>query len=152
MLSNEKWKMQNTVRIKSWMLIIAFFIGVLVTICGTLIFIHPTDRVIKTWKQSDDVKYDAFGPYYLSVVEADIDISRLPFSMERRYYIYVGRDSGKLIHGHVIEYSFHPEVSNLYNVAAHINKSTVIWSAEGVTFEEASGHKVFIPKNMIGGR
>lgn len=99
-----------------------------------------------------DIKYDSFGPYYLSVVEEGMDVSRFPFSTKRRYYIYVGKDSGKPVYGHVIDYSFHPDTSDIYNIAQHIKKSDVVWSEEGVSFNEASGHKVFIPKSMIRGR
>lgn len=119
---------------------------------GTLAYIHPTDKVIKTQKQPDNVEYKYIGPFYLSVIEDDIYIGRLPFSTERRYYIYVGRDSGTPIHGHVVNYSFHPDTSDLYDIEAHTKKSNVVWNAEGVTFEEASGHKLFIPQNMLGGR
>ncbi len=144
--------MRRIAQTKTWIIIIAFLMGSLLTIGGVMVFIHPTDRVVQTWKQPDDIEYDSFGPYYLSVVEDDMDISRLPFSAERRYYIYIGRDSGKPTHGHVIEYSFHPDSNDLYNIAAHISKSKIIWATDGVTFEEASGHKIFISKSSIGGR
>ncbi len=144
--------MNRKINVRAWLLLVVFFIGGLVAFLGTLAYIRPTDKVVMTWKQADDVSYNPPGPFYLSVVEDDIGIGRLPFSTERRYYIYVGRDSGKPIHGHVINYSFHPDVSDLYNLEAHIRKSKVIWSTEGVTFEEASGHKLYIPKSMLGGR
>lgn len=144
--------MQKQTKFKFGFLVVGFLLGVVITACGAMVYIQPTDRVIQTWKQPDDIKYDSFGPYYLSVVEEGMDISRFPFSTKRRYYIYVGKDSGKPIYGHVIDYSFHPDTSDIYNIAQHIKKSDVVWSAEGVTFNEASGHKVFIPKSMLRGR
>ncbi len=144
--------MQKQTKFKLGFLIVGFFIGVIMTVCGILYITRPTDKVIQTWKQPDNIKYDSFSSYYLSVVEGGMDISRFPFTAQRKYYIYVGRDSGKPTYGHVIDYSFHPDTSDIYNVAEHIKKSSVFWSAEGVTFEEASGHTVFIPDSMLGGR
>lgn len=144
--------MQKQTKFKFGFLIIGILLGFIITIFGVLYYIHPTNRVIQTWKQSDDIKYDSFDPYYLSVVEGGMDISRFPFTIKRNYYIYVGRDSGKPIYGHFIDYSLHPNTSDIYNVTEHIKKSNVIWSQEGVTFEEASGHKLFIPDSMLGGR
>ena len=114
---------------------------------------RPSLKVVAQWQQPKDIIYHSFDPYYLSVVEDNLDWSHVPFVLPRNYFIYVGTDSGKPIHGHVIKYSFHPSMDDLYDEPAHIKKSTVDWSADGVTFNEASGHKLFIPKQMfIGGR
>ena len=68
----------------------------------------------------------------------------------RHYEIYVGRDSGKPSYGHFIEFSF---TNGLDDTDTHIKKSVVEWSDAGVTFKEASGHTLFIPKEIfIGGR
>ncbi len=37
----------------------------------------------------------------------------------------------------------------IYDLDAHIKKSNVVWSKDGVTFEEASGYKLCIPKSMF---
>jgi hypothetical protein len=70
---------------------------------------------------------------------------------ERHYYIYVGRGRGEPAYGHYLEFSFHP--SGADDLETHVKKSNIEWSESGVTFKEASGHILFIPKEMfIGGR
>ncbi len=145
----------NMIKHKVWVLILvilAFLLGVSLCLVGILVVVHPTNRVIETWKQPDDIAYNDFGPYYLSVVESSLDISHLPFAVERQYYLYVGADSGKPVYGHVIDFSFHPDTSHLYDLEEFIKMSNVTWSSEGVTFEEASGHKLYIPRSMLNAR
>ncbi len=120
------------------------------TLILTYLLHRPFNRIMAQWPQPSAIKYDAFDPYYFSVVESDLDWRYLPLTWQRHYYLYVGHDSGAPEYGHFIEFSFHPGGDD---VAAHLRKSSVEWSAEGVTFNEASGHRLFIPKQMfIGGR
>ena len=105
--------------------------------------------MIATWEKPGEVQYDG-ATYYLSVVEGDIDWRGFPLYWTRRYYIYVGRESGPPTYGHVLDYSFHPVGDE---IEVHIRQSVVEWSDECVTFREASGHVVFIPAEMfVGGR
>lgn len=68
---------------------------------------------------------------------------------ERHYYIWIGRESGQPSYGHEVEFSFHPSEE----FETYIKKSNIEWSDAGVTFKEASGHILFIPKEMFtGGR
>jgi hypothetical protein len=121
----------------------------LLSIIGLYTLTRPSHRVIATWEKPGEVGYDG-AAYYLSVVESDIDWRGFPLNWSRRYYIYVGRESGTPTYGHVFDYSFHPAGSDL---EAHIRQSVVEWSEEGVTFREASGHVMFIPQAMfVGGR
>lgn len=114
---------------------------------------YPTDRVINTWKQKNDYQYNSFGGYNLSVVENDYYLGKIPyFSGERRYYIYVGKDTGKPTYGHVINYSFHPETYGSNDIEEYIKKSEVEWQEDGVLFKEDSGHRLFVPKSMINVR
>ncbi len=105
--------MNKRICIPVWTMLIVFIIGGLVTFYGTWLYIHPTDKVVMTWKQPDEIKYNSVEPFYLSVIEDGIDIGRLPFSTEKKYYIYVGGDSGKPTYGHIISYSFHPDVNDI---------------------------------------
>lgn len=113
--------------------------------------LHRTsNRVIAEWKQVASVQYKSADPYYLSVVEGNIDWSFFLPGWERHYFIFVGRESGRPGYGHYIEFSFDPGYEDL---ESHIKRSTVEWSEGGVTFNEPSGHVLFIPKQMfIGGR
>ena len=127
---------------------------VVFTILLALVFTHflhrPSNKIIGQWKQSDSVNYKSYDPYFLSVVERDVNWTYFPLNWERHYEIYVGSNSGTPTYGHFIEFSFHPGFDD---VGAHVKKSTVDWSDAGVTFREASGHVLFIPKDMfIGGR
>jgi hypothetical protein len=119
-----------------------------------LIFIYllhrPSNRIVSQWQQPSSISYHSFDPYYLTIVESDIDWQQFPFNWQHRHYIYVGHDSRLPRYGHYLEFSFHPGYEDL---ETHLKKSDVEWSADGVTFKEASGHRLFIPKAMfIGGR
>ena len=113
--------------------------------------LHRTsNRVIAEWKQAASIQYQSAEPYYLSVVEGDVNWSFFLPGWERHYFIFVGRGSGRPGYGHYVEFSFHPEYEDL---ESHIKKSNVEWSEAGVTFKEPSGHVLFIPKQMyLGGR
>jgi hypothetical protein len=117
-----------------------------------LIIIHPTAKVIKSWESTNKIYYNGFS-YYLKVVEDEISIGRFPFGVTRQYIIYVGIDPGKPEHGYILDYSF-PEMEGLYNISDYLKKCTVIWSQDGVTFEEPEGNKLFIPEKsfVISGR
>lgn len=106
------------------------------------------NRVIAEWKQPDTIKYDSRGPYYLRVKEGNVDWSFFLLGWERHYEIFVGREGG--VYGHSIEFSFDPDYEDL---ESYLKRSNVEWSEAGVTFNEPSGHVLFIPKQMyIGGR
>lgn len=64
--------MNKKISIPVWAMLIVFIIGGLVTFYGTWLYIHPTDKVVMTWKQPDEIKYNSVGPFYLSVVEDGI--------------------------------------------------------------------------------
>lgn len=111
---------------------------------------RPSLNVIHQWQQPSSLTYDNWGPYYLSVVESDLDWRGFPLHIERNYFIYVGRDSGKPSHGHIIKYSFHPFPDDL---ATFLSKAQTNWTDMGVELVLPSGHSLFIPKSMfIGGR
>ena len=108
---------------------------------------HNEFKVIATWKQSDEINYSSFDPYYLSVVAVDRNI---PFNYSQSYFIYVGTDSEDPTYGHMIDYSFHPGTAD---TEYFIKQSKVEWSTDDVIFRPPSGHELKIPKQMfIGGR
>ena len=115
-----------------------------------IFFLHrPSLNVVAQWEQPGSVKYNDYSKCYLSVVERDLDWSGFPFHVERNYFLYLGHDQGKPGYGHMIKFSFHPSLDLSYDLPAFIRKSQVQWSSEGVTFIEASGHRLFIPKEMF---
>ena len=110
-------------------------------------------KVVAQWKQPDDVKYDGYSPYYLSVVERDRSWNPLS-DFEQYYAIYVGKDSGPPSYGHVIDFTFWSGEDDFYlDKVSTIKKTNVEWQPEGITMTMTSGHKLFIPQKMFtGGR
>jgi hypothetical protein len=140
--------MKRLLYLVAW-LVSVLLVSIVLTTVGLYVLTRPSLRVIHTWKQPDNIQYDA-ATYYLSVVESDLDWRGFPVHVSRRYFVYVGRDSGTPTYGHMIDFSFYPIAED---IQTHIRQSTVEWSSEGVTFQTVSGHQLFIPKRMfIGGR
>jgi hypothetical protein len=133
-----------------WTLLLSIIFSLLLALVFTHFLHRPSNKIIAQWKQSDLINYKSFDPYFLTVLERDVNWTSFPLNWERNYEIYVGSDNGIPGYGHFIEFSFHPGYEGL---DSHMKKSTVDWSDAGVTFKEASGHVLFIPKGMfIGGR
>lgn len=124
--------------------------SVVMALIITYLLHRPSNKIMAQWQQPATIAYDSFDPYYFSIVERDIDWKYLPFSWQRHYDIYVGREQGVPGYGHFLEFSFHPGAIDL---ETHLKASQVEWRAEGVKFNEASGHQLLIPKRMfVGGR
>ena len=131
-----------------------FLLTIILSIPLALVFTHflhrPSNRIIGQWKQPDSINYKSYDPYFLSVVERDVNWTYFPLNWERHYEIYVETANGTPAYGHFIEFSFHPGDDA---IDSHVKKSTVEWTEAGAIFKEASGHVLFIPKDMfIGGR
>lgn len=95
------------------------------------------------------VDYKSSGPYYFHIVEDNLDFGHIPFTLPRNYFLYVGKDQNEIRHGHVKNYSF--EYHN--DIDQYLEKCSVEWTPEGVTFTEPGGHVFFMPKDsFIGGR
>jgi len=60
----------------------------------TYLLHRPSMKVIAQRKQPAETNYDGWGPYYLSVVQGDLDRSGFPFHVGRNYFLYLGRDAG----------------------------------------------------------
>lgn len=128
--------------------LVAAMFGLLVAVVATSYLTTPSNRVIKQWHQPKDVDYQSYDPYTLSVVEGEIEWYL--FGFKRRHYLFIGRGSEAPAYGHYLDYTFHPGSGD---IDAHIGRSTVQWAPEGLTFVEATGHRLFVPKVMfIGGR
>lgn len=125
-------------------------LSLLLAFIFTLILNRPTNRVVWQSCQPENVNYAANDPYCLSVVEGSIDWNKSPLGSTRRYSIFIGRGTEAPGYGHYIDHSFHPGYEQ---IDTHIAKSAVVWSNDGLTFQESSGHRLHVPKEMfIGGR
>ena len=128
------------------------FAGVFVTALLSIIFFieisRPSLHILKSWEQPPSVRYNSFDPYYLHIVEDTLDFGHVPYSVKRRYFIYVGKEAKNLTHGHVKDYSFDPEIEGMEKF---LNRSNVSWDENGVTFTEPDGHRLFIPKDSFLG-
>jgi hypothetical protein len=130
-------------------MIIAVGVSILFTSIILIWLQRPTFRVIKSWKQSADISYSSFDPYFLNIVEDNIDLGHLPFTAPRNYFLYIGKENDEVTYGHIKNYSF--EYND--NIDEYLNGCEVEWTSKGVTFKESSGHSLFIPKKaFIGGR
>ena len=135
---------------RTWIFLPGIIFSILLALVLTYFLHRPSNKIVAQWKQPDLINYKSFDPYFLSVVERDVNWSHFPLNWERHYEIYVGKENGKPAYGHFIEFSFHPGYDG---IDSHLKKSTVEWTDAGVIFKEASGHVLFIPKDMfIGGR
>lgn len=119
------------------------------TLIFTFVLNKLSNRIVSQWKQLSSIKYNSFDPYYLTVIEGNVDWSEFPFK-ERNYVIYVGRDEGVSGYGHWLKFPFYDKQPDAQIEIVH---SEVEWSEDGVTFKSTSGHTLFIPKRQfIGGR
>jgi hypothetical protein len=129
--------------------IVGAIFGVIVSFVAIWYLNSRTDRIIQQWHQPKEIEYKSFDPYTLSVVEGALDWSRL-LSLPHRHYLFIGRGTDAPSYGHYLDYTFHPSIDDL---DAHVRQSQVEWTPEGLTFVEASGHRLFVPKAMfVGGR
>jgi hypothetical protein len=141
--------MKKSLSIFAWLVSVLLVSGML-TLGGLYLLTRPSMRVIQTWKQPDSIRYDDGATHYLSVVENDLDWHGFPVYVSRRYFVYVGQESGTPTHGHTIDFTFYPVDSD---VESYIRQSSVSWMDEGVNFKTFSGDQLFVPKQMfMGGR
>jgi hypothetical protein len=124
-------------------IVVTFFISVILVILA----IRPSLEIQKSWKQPDTIKYSGNDPNYLNVVSDSLDLGRfIPYlNIKRNYLIYVGKESGKVTHGHIKSYSFE------YNqdLPGYLENCRVKWNDKGVKFIEPAGHEFFIPKDSF---
>jgi hypothetical protein len=115
--------------------------------------LRPTNTVVWQTCQPDSVMYDDFDPYCLSVVEGAADMQFVPFRMGRVHYLFVGRGTGAPSYGHYVAYT--PQYVHFApaDLADYLTEAAVEWEADGLTFVEPSGHRLYIPAEMFtGGR
>lgn len=128
------------------------FLSLLVLAVGLLLFLanKPSNRVIWQSCQPDEVSYNSFDPYCLSVVEGSIDWTTFPFGTQRRYFLFVGRGKEAPAYGVYIDFSF-PSAGR--DADEFIRASKVEWDERGLTFVTKAGHRLFLPKEaFVGGR
>ena len=83
--------------------------------------------------QGDYVKYNASDPYCLSIIKQKQSLSS-------KYIIMVSMKNDNN-YGHVLNY---PEADVIDE--KNIEKTKVLWTADGVELSFNTGHKMFIPK------
>ena len=142
---NKKTKTSKALKFILWLAC-----SVILSLVIVFLLHRPSLEVVHQWKQPDEITYDQWGPYYMSVIESDLDWRGFPLYVERNYFIYVGRDSGKPSHGHMVKFSFHAFSDDL---KTFLSKADAQWTDKGVELILPSGHRVFIPRDMFtGGR
>jgi hypothetical protein len=115
-------------------LAVAFLLAVPLSLALTFLLNLRSNRVVQQWPQTEGVKYGSYDPYTLSVVEGSIEWTNLEFP--RRHYLFVGRGTDAPAYGHYVDYSFH---AGFGDTDAHIRRSEVEWTPEGVTLHR--GHR-----------
>jgi hypothetical protein len=103
-------------------------------------------RVVAHWPQSSAVQYDSTGPYHFLVVESDRDWRGFPFSFGRNYFLLMGHEISGNQSGYRVDYSFHPATGD---IEAHLRNCSVEWTPLGVWFQEPSGQRLFVPKEVF---
>jgi len=129
-------------RLKQALLILAS--GVVCLVIALFVLTRPSHRAL--------LRATAPSGENLILFEGDRDFRGFPLSVARRTYVYVGRDSAPTGYGHVTTFDLHPEmVDPALSVEAYARRVTVTWSETGVTLEEPSGHRLFLPKRAYAG-
>jgi hypothetical protein len=115
---------------------------------GLLILLIFFQLIGFTWKnsvvmesvQGDYIKYGSFDPYCLLIVKQYRTLGS-------SYIILVSRKDDKE-YGHVLNFIDPAPLSE-----DEIEKTRVIWAAEGIELTFTTGHKLYIPReSFIGGR
>ena len=121
------------------------FFGLLIINGLTLWAIHPTGRVIASWREPLPMDKDQ-TQYEMRLVERDRRIFYGPF--ERTMELHVHR-VGNPGYGHSVPV-------RLFGTADDQecrDTCFVNWTESGIEFTQSSGHRLFIPKSAyIGGR
>ena len=108
---------------------------------GFLLFVFVTEVSGVSWQnkvmmescQGDYVKYSPGITYCLRIIKQQHTLSK-------SYFILVSRKEDK-DYGHVLYY---PETGIIDE--SSIEKTRVIWAADGIELTFSTGHKMFIPK------
>jgi hypothetical protein len=118
--------------------------GFVCLVLGLFVLTRPADRAL--------LRATAPSGENLILFEGDRDFRGFPLSVGRRTYVYVGRDTTPTGYGHVTTFDLHPEmVDPALGAEAYAKRVTVTWSETGVTLEEPSGHRLFLPKRAYAG-
>ncbi len=126
--------------------LIAALIAVMVSLAVLVAWSRPTNVVQWQWCQPDDISYDSYDPYCLSVVEGDINWTFMPLTVMRHYYVFVGRGTQVPSYGHYADYT---PTFGAAEARDYLSRASVEWTTEGVTFVEDAGHRLFIPAEMF---
>ena len=93
------------------------------------------------------------GSYHLLLMQGERDWRGFPFSIGWRYFFYAGHESHNPTYGHHLDFELHPAMAGYFDddLAAYARRAAVTWSDAGVSFDEPSGHRLFIPKAAYAG-
>ena len=109
---------------------------------------RPTLRLMWQECQPQAVQYDG-ATYCVSVLESSLDWRGFPLRVGRSYNLTVTQGT-QTDYGHLLDYRF---TNSTEAIESYINRSATEWTAEGITFVEADGHRLFVPTAVfIGGR
>lgn len=118
--------------------------GLACLVLGLFVLTRPSGRVL--------LRSTAPSGEHLILFEGDRDFRGFPLAVVRRRYVYVGRDDIPTGYGHVTSFDLHPEmVDPVLEAEAYAKRVTVTWSDAGVTLEEPSGHRLFLPRRAFAG-
>lgn len=93
------------------------------------------------------------GSYHLLLMQGERDWRGFPFSIGWRYFFYAGHESHDPTYGHHLDFELHPALAGYFDddLAAYARRAVVTWSDAGVSFDEPSGHRLFVPKAAYAG-
>ena len=136
--------MNRKVKIVLYFLGLCFLFFLMIRVLVFVVNLPLEEKIVFQTCQNSMVHYDQFDPYCLSVIRQ----FRLAGNQD---YLFIGRGKEAPAYGHSMPFKFYKDYSE--ELEKHIHQSTVQWNEEGVSFESASGHKLFFPKKMfMGGR
>jgi hypothetical protein len=129
--------------------VFAFVASVLLCAAACIfVLTRSAQRELGHWTSPD-------GAYHLIAFEGELDWRGFPLGLSRHHYLYVGRDRQASGYGHRVTWDPHSAMFDPGNadLGAYVRAYRVDWSGLGVTIEEGSGHRIFIPSRAyLGGR
>lgn len=121
-------------------------VGLGLFLVGLFVVTRSSDRELGHWTSP--------AGEHLILCEGERDFSSFPFVAPRRHYLYVGRDSVPTGYGHRVSFDLHADmVDPAAPLAAYVRAISVTWADTGVSVEQPSGHRLFVPRRAYtGGR
>lgn len=135
-------------RVPLW-LAVALVIGVSPVVLGVAWVVTSHRGTDVVWKSCSDRPEDAQKTCAFLLYVG----TRRPFpglSAEREHELWITRGQDTPAYGHATRYGLH---ASLTPEAEWLSRSRGHWDERGFTFEEPSGHRIFVPRAaFVGGR